>query len=134
MMFRKFSGRYQPFEIGVHMANDVWLIEDGDLTGVPFVEGMPNMIELATRYIGNAENGFTLRISSADFFGASIILSLSKDQGNWVEYHWNVWGITGEHVVPGRMMRSLLLRRFTELPARIYVQAIPRRTPQTQQR
>jgi hypothetical protein len=124
-LFTKFTSRNQPFSIEVHEENGTWLIKDRDLPNVPFAEGMPNMIELASRYICNAPQGFTLRISSADFFGASIVLSLEKEVGEWAEYHWNVWGVAGEQVLSGRMLRPLLERKFKSIPQKIYVQALP---------
>jgi hypothetical protein len=77
---------------------------------------MPNMIELASRYICNAPQGFTLRISSADFFGVSIVLTLVKEVEEWAEYHWNVWGIAGEKVLPGKMMRPLFGEKVQGYP------------------
>jgi hypothetical protein len=121
-LFRKMP---TPLLIRVCKIGSAWTIDDStvpDLRGIPFDECMTEMIDFATRHIIIEENGFaSIRFSEHDFFGSTIVLEKTGQEGDWILYKWKVWGVNQEDALRGKLYCRLL--PFAQPPAKIYAQA-----------
>src|SRR5205085_1332457 len=102
-----------------------------DLEGVPFVEGVSEMLDYAARNIPDAGGGVRLLVSDHDFFGADIVLRRGDVGGDGrVGYTWEVGAarLTGRFLVE-RLAKALTRGEasagpFTP-PRRLFIQALP---------
>jgi hypothetical protein len=124
-LLKRLSDRSKLHTLEVRKSDGIWRIHSPQfptLHNIPFLEGMPDMIEFATRHIASAEQGFFLRFAEKDFLGAYIILNrATHDDGDWISYSWKAWGVADKGAIEGKMLRRLL--PFDTPPTKIYVQA-----------
>lgn len=108
--------------ISPYRQDGIWMFDDPrvGLAGEPFVAGMPEIIEEATRHIPNAARGFNLIFSTEPFPGADVELVWVRAEmdGNW--YRWESRGLEG-------WLCPALYLYFPEAPRRLFCQALPRK-------
>lgn len=97
-----------------------WVFDDErtNLVKEPFVSGVPEMIDYATREIAGARKGFRLLFSTGDFPGRQLELRRVREElgGNWyfcVETEKEGW------------LCPALFKYFVTAPERIYAKAEP---------
>jgi hypothetical protein len=99
----------------------LWVFDDPrvGLDKEPFVSGMPEIIEQATRDIPNAAEGFVLIFSPQPFPGATVELDWVREEsgGNW--YRWTATGMEG-------WLCPALFRYFETAPRKLYAQPKPK--------
>jgi hypothetical protein len=101
----------------------VWMFDDEKvgLVQEPFVEGMPEIIELFVQDIPNATEGFQLFFSASPFpnYQAELVWVKEDCGGNW--YCWK------KHDLEGWLCPALF-HYFSEAPQQIYCKAQPLKT------
>jgi hypothetical protein len=99
-----------PYKVGSN-----WVFDDSsrDLVREPFVFGIPEMIELFTDGVDNAQDGFDLLFSPRPFpqFQAKLVWESAEYEGNW--YRLDGTERTG-------WLCPALLKYFDAAPAEIY--------------
>ena len=97
-----------------------WVFDDDslDLEREPFIGGVPEMIDELVDEIPNAENGFRLYFSHAEFpeYQARIDWIKADMDGNW--YRWKEKELEG-------WLCPALLKYYPKPPSSIYVRAEP---------
>jgi hypothetical protein len=98
----------------------MWVFDDPavGLVKEPFVGGVPEMIQLATRDIPQAERGFVAVFSAGHFPDARIVLDWVREEGSGNVYRWPETGQEG-------WLCPALLKYFDRPPAKLYVQVRP---------
>lgn len=95
-----------------------WVFDDErvGLVQEPFIEGMPEIIDLFVQDIPNAAQGFKLLFSATPFPGyqAELVWARSEYGGNW--YRWEVYNLEG-------WLCPALFKYFSEAPQHIYCKA-----------
>lgn len=95
-----------------------WMFDDErvELVQEPFVEGMPEIIDLFVQNIPNAEKGFKLLFSAKPFPNsqAKLVWDREEDEGNW--YRWDEQGLEG-------WLCPALFKYFSKAPSEIYCKA-----------
>ena len=98
----------------------VWMFDDErvELEKEPFIEGMPEIIDIFVQNIPNAEQGFKLFFSATSFpnYQAKLVWIKEECGGNW--YRWD------EHHLEGWLCPALY-HYFSETPQHIYCKAEP---------
>ena len=89
------------------------------LTREPFVAGVPDMIERATRDIPHAEEGFLAVFSAGYFPDARIVLEWAREDGGGNVYRWKEKEMEG-------WLCPALLKYFDTAPAELYARAEPK--------
>jgi hypothetical protein len=104
------------FTISPYKSDGAWVFDDSkkDLEQEPFVSGIPEMIELITADIPDAENGFVVFFSSKPFPGYQLLLKWTSEEsdGNW--YIDEKTGMEG-------WLCPALLKYFRKAPKTIYI-------------
>lgn len=101
-------------------SSQAWVFDDEstDLVQEPFVSGIPEIIEHATRNIPNARKGFRLLFSSGSFPGHQHkLVRMHMEDGGW-------WYRDRQTFMRGWLCPALF-RYFTEAPEHIYVKVEP---------
>jgi len=97
---------------------DVWMFDDErvGLVQEPFIEGMPEIIDIFVQDIPKASLGFKLFFSSNPFPGYQAKLVWIKEEcsGNW--YRWETHNLEG-------WLCPALFNYFSEAPPSIYCKA-----------
>jgi hypothetical protein len=97
-----------------------WMFDDEqvELVQEPFIEGMPEMIDILVQPIPNANDGFKLFFSAAPFpnYQAELVWLKEEMGGNW--YRWD------EHQLEGWLCPALY-KYFGEAPQQLYCKAEP---------
>jgi len=100
----------------------LWVFDDPavGLVKEPFVGGADTMIDVATRHIPNAAQGFVAVFSASYFPDAQIVLEWVKEEGGGNVYRWAEKGMDG-------WLCPALLLYCSEPPKNLYVQlrAVP---------
>lgn len=95
-----------------------WMFDDErvGLVQEPFVEGMPEIIDLFVQNIPNAEKGFKLLFSAKQFPNrqAKLVWDREEDEGNW--YRWDEQDLEG-------WLCPALFKYFSQAPSEIYCKA-----------
>jgi hypothetical protein len=95
-----------------------WVFDDAqvELVQEPFIEGIPEMIDILVQDIPNADNGFRLLFSAAPFpnYQAELVLLKEEYGGNW--YHWEAHHLEG-------WLCPALFKYFSDAPQHIYCKA-----------
>jgi len=101
---------------------DTWVFDDASvgLDKEPFVQGIPEMIDVLVKDIPNARSGFVLLFSSQPFAGYQVELTLVREEygGHWYkskDYDTEGW------------LCPALFRYFDAAPESIYIKAEPGR-------
>ena len=97
--------------------NGLWVFDDPavGLNREPFVGGANIMIDVATDEIENAENGFLLLFSSAEFPGYRFRLDWVREEFGGNVYFWDKANIEG-------WLCPALLRYFDKAPKRLFIE------------
>jgi hypothetical protein len=97
---------------------DTWVFDDErvDLVQEPFVEGMPEIIDIFVQNIPEAEKGFKLLFSENPFpsYQAKLVWVREDCGGNW--YSWEAHHLEG-------WLCPALFKYFSEAPPHIYCKA-----------
>ncbi|MEK8015371.1 MAG: DUF6717 family protein [Candidatus Parabeggiatoa sp.] len=97
---------------------DIWMFDDEKvgLVQEPFVEGMPEIIDLFVQNMPNAEQGFKLFFSATPFpsYQAELVWVREECGGNW--YRWETHQLEG-------WLCPALFKYFPEAPQYIYCKA-----------
>ena len=100
-----------------------WVFDDErvGLVQEPFIEGMPEMIDILVQDIPNATQGFRLLFSATPFpnYQAELVWQRGDCGGNW--YHWEAHNLEG-------WLCPALFKYFSDAPAQIYCKAEPLQT------
>ncbi len=101
---------------------DTWVFDDASkgLDKEPFVQGIPEMMDVLVKDIPNARSGFILLFSSQPFAGYQVELTLVREEygGNW--YKAKDEGAEG-------WLCPALFRYFDAAPESLYIKAEPGR-------
>jgi hypothetical protein len=101
---------------------DTWVFDDESvgLDKEPFVQGIPQMIDVLVKDIPNARSGFVLLFSSQPFAGYQVELTLVREEygGHW----YKVKDLEAEG-----WLCPALLRYFDTAPESLYIKAEPGR-------
>lgn len=104
--------------IFAYLYEDSWVFDDAQagLEKEPFVCGIPEMINIMTANIPNANQGFKMLFAASPFPGYQAELSFLKEEygGNW--YSWQ------EHNQVGWLCPAMFLY-FQQTPEKIYCKA-----------
>jgi hypothetical protein len=99
---------------------DTWVFDDPSLglDKEPFVQGIPEMIDVLVKDIPNARSGFVLLFSSQPFAGYQAELTLVREEfgGHW--YKAKDYGAEG-------WLCPALFRYFDAAPESLYIKAEP---------
>lgn len=97
-----------------------WVFDDENtgLVREAFVAGADSMIDLATREIPDAENGFLMLFSPGPFPGYQIRLQWQREDMGGNVYLWPEQALEG-------WLCPALFKYFEQAPSEIYVQAKP---------
>lgn len=99
---------------------DTWVFDDAskELDKEPFVQGIPEMIDVLVKDIPNARSGFVLLFSSQPFAGYQVELTLVREEfgGHWYEVR---------DLEAGGWLCPALLRYFDTPPQSLYIKAEP---------
>jgi len=99
-----------------------WVFDDASkgLDKEPFVEGIPEMIDVLVKDIPNARSGFVLLFSSQPFAGYQVDLTLVRQEfgGHWYKV---------KDLEAGGWLCPALLRYFDTAPESLYIKAEPGR-------
>ncbi len=100
-----------------------WVFDDErvELVQEPFIEGMPEMIDILVQDIPDAAQGFKLLFSANPFPGyqAELVWQSEEYGGNW--YQWDTYHLTG-------WLCPALFKYFSETPQHIYCKVEPLQT------
>lgn len=103
-----------------YLFQDMWVFDDASkcLEKEPFVQGIPEMIDVLVNDIPNARAGFVLLFSSQAFAGYQVELTLLREElgGHWYK--------PKDLEVEGWLCPALL-KYFDGAPESIYVKAEP---------
>jgi len=101
---------------------DTWVFDDASLglDKEPFVQGIPEMIDVLVKDIPNARGGFVLLFSSQPFAGYQVELQLVREEygGHW--YKVKDYGAEG-------WLCPALFKYFDDAPDSLYIKAEPGR-------
>ena len=101
---------------------DTWVFDDAskELDKEPFVQGIPEMIDVLVKDIPNARSGFVLLFSSQPFAGYQVELTLVREEfgGHWYKV---------KDLEAGGWLCPALLRYFDTAPESLYIKAEPGR-------
>ena len=104
------------FVIKPYKWNGMWVFDDPDVDLIkePFVSGIPDIIEEATKQIPEAEKGFRAIFSAKPFPGYDVELELIREEmgGNWYR-----WAKTGEE----GWLCPALFKYFQAAPEKLYI-------------
>jgi len=105
------------FVIKPYKWEGTWVFDDPavDLVREPFVAGADTIIDVATRDIPNADQGFLAIFSASYFPDAKIVLDWVQEDGGGNVYVWAEKGMKG-------WLCPALLSYFDQAPAKLYVQ------------
>ena len=105
------------FAIKPYKWEGLWVFDDPKvgLEREPFVDGADTIIDVATRHIPNAEQGFLAIFSAGPFPDAQIVLEWQREEGDGNVYLWPEKEMEG-------WLCPALLRYFPEAPEKLYVQ------------
>jgi hypothetical protein len=107
--------------------DDTWVFDDASkgLEKEPFVQGVPEMIDVLVKDIPNARSGFVLLFSSQPFAGYQFKLILVREEngGHW----YRVAGDRAEFYRAEGWLCPALLQYYDHPPASLYVKAEPGR-------
>lgn len=95
----------------------MWVFDDPQ-TGLykeAFVAGADKMIDIATKDIPNAEQGFALVFSADPFPDSQFCLEWLREEGGGNVYYWPEEGVEG-------WLCPALFKYFESAPMRIYIQ------------
>jgi len=99
---------------------DTWVFDDASvgLDKEPFVQGIPEMMDVLVKDIPNARSGFVLLFSSMPFAGYQAELTLVREEygGHWYK---------AKDEEAGGWLCPALLRYFDAAPESIYIKAEP---------
>lgn len=99
----------------------IWFFDDpsAGLQREPFVSGIPEMIDILTKDISKASQGFNLLFSKTPFPGYKAHLKWISEEygGNW--YLWEKQSMKG-------WLCPALLKYFSEVPDELYCKALPK--------
>ncbi len=105
-----------------YLYQGTWVFDDEavGLEKEPFVQGIPEMINILVRDIPDAAKGFKLLFSANPFPGYVAKLDWLREEygGNW--YKWEAEGLEG-------WLCPALFRYFQSAPTEIYCQAQPKK-------
>lgn len=109
------------FAIAPYKYEGMWVFDDPKvgLQQEPFVSGADTIIDVLTKDISNAANGFKLVFSPEPFpgFSARFVWSRAEYGGNW--YAWPEQGADG-------WLCPALFKYFAEAPRELYVKVSPK--------
>lgn len=104
-----------------YLYNGTWVFDDEsvELQKEPFVQGIPEMIDILVRDIPDADKGFKMLFSANPFprYGAKLEWLREEYGGNW--YKWEAQGLEG-------WLCPALFKYFATAPKEIYCQALPK--------
>ena len=101
---------------------DTWVFDDASkgLEKEPFVQGIPEMIDVLIKDIPNARSGFVLLFSSQPFVGYQVeLIRVREEYGGW-------WYKVKDLGAEGWLCPALF-RYFDEAPESLYIKAEPGR-------
>ena len=103
-----------------YLLKGTWVFDDErvGLVQEPFVEGMPEIIDIFVQDIPNATQGFKLLFSATPFpnYQAELVWLRSDCGGNW--YRWETHNLEG-------WLCPALFKYFSDAPQQIYCKAEP---------
>jgi hypothetical protein len=109
------------FAIAPYKFEGMWVFDDPSvgLLKEPFVSGADTIIDILTKNISNAANGFKLIFSDQPFpdYSARFIWNRSEYSGNW--YSWPEGGTEG-------WLCPALFKYFESAPKELYVKVSPK--------
>lgn len=108
--------------IAPYRSRDTWVFDDPntELVSEPFVEGIPEMIDILVKDIPNANDGFKMLFSGSPFPGYQAKLNRLNSEYGGTWYSWEQHKMTG-------WLCPALFKYFTEAPPELYFKAEPLR-------
>jgi hypothetical protein len=101
-----------------YLFQDMWVFDDASkgLEKEPFVQGIPEMIDVLVKDIPNARAGFVLLFSSQPFAGYQVELTLLREElgGHWYK---------PKDLEAEGWLCPALLKYFDSAPASLYIKA-----------
>jgi hypothetical protein len=110
-------GKNSIFVIRPYKWSGLWVFDDPQrgLDKEPFVGGADTMIDVATRSIPDAEQGFVAVFSAGPFPDAQIVLEWVREEGGGNVYRWPEQGMEG-------WLCPALLKYFQKPPRQLFLQ------------
>lgn len=100
-----------------------WMFDDErvGLVQEPFIEGMPEIIDIFVKDVPNATQGFKLLFSASPFPGSPAELVWNREElgGNW--YRWEAHDLEG-------WLCPALFKYFSKAPQHLFCKAEPIKT------
>ena len=113
----KTKDRINPTVIRPYRRDGQWMFDDpgAGLEAEALIEGMPEIIEHATRHIPDAERGFEAAFAGEPFPGATLVLRREREESGGTWYRDEATGREG-------WLCPALLMYFAEPPERLFVE------------